>query len=124
MSEAAGKEMKMRVVREETEKQLKRSRGGERRWRQNAAPLWAPLKVSADSFYGSQSGQLFYQKHKAASLPVMVSIMSHIPEHLYSLKERIIGAEECKEGRVVLSRKVDALPQVLPPNKAMLLGYQ
>lgn len=67
----------------------------------------------------------FHQNHKAASLPVTVSVMSHVPEHFYSLKEWIIGAavEECKDGCVVLSRKVAAPPQVLPQNKAMLLGY-
>lgn len=60
-----------------------------------------------------ESVQLFYRNHKEASLPVMVSIMSHVPEYFYSLKEQIIGAvvEECKDGCVVLSRKV-AVPQV------------
>ncbi|XP_009322071.1 PREDICTED: monocyte to macrophage differentiation factor [Pygoscelis adeliae] len=47
-----------------------------------------------------ESVQLLYRTHEEASLPVMVSIMSHVPEYFYSLKEQIIGAvvEECKDG--------------------------
>lgn len=67
----------------------------------------------------------FYQTHKEASLPGMVSRMSHVPEQFYSLQEQIIGAvvEECRDECVVLSRKVAVPPQVLPQNKVMLLVY-
>lgn len=85
--------------------------------------LWAPLKVAEGLFYRSRSR--FYQNHKKASLPVLVSTESYFPEHFYSLKEQIIGAvvEECKDGYVVL-RKGAVLPQVPPQNKATLLGCQ
>lgn len=67
----------------------------------------------------------FYHSHREASLPGIVTRMSCVPEHFYSLKEQIIGAviEECRDECVLLSTKAAAPPQVLPQNKVKLLGY-
>lgn len=53
-----GRKRKWQWLGRRQKKESERSRGNERRWRQDATPLCAPLKVSAHSFYRSQSSFL------------------------------------------------------------------